>query len=90
MRGTSTPCCWFRLVLSISRKHVKEFPESKKNVWWSSMSHGPWKDHSLQIHILQTALEGRFEESRDKEPQSGVVEEIMVPEVCILQGLHGN
>jgi predicted SprT family Zn-dependent metalloprotease len=42
------------------------------------------------VSYLATALEGRFEGKSDKQPQSGVLEESRIPEVCHLHRLHGS
>ena len=44
----------------------------------------------LQIHIFPTALEGLFIGNYGKQSQLDMVEESSVPEVSILQCVHGN
>lgn len=45
-------------------------------------------NHSLQIHILQAALEGRFVGNRGKRRQSDAVEENQVAGVCLQERLR--
>lgn len=47
------------------------------------------KSWSADPH-LSTALEGRCVRNRVKQPQSDVVEESSVPEVCLVQFLRGH
>jgi hypothetical protein len=53
--------------------------------------------HALTINEFQSAdphlattLEGRFVGKRGKQPQPDVMQKRRVPEVCLLQWLHGN
>jgi len=54
--------------------------------------HITWAIKRSYTAVPQTAttLGERFEGNGDKQPQSGVVEESRVPEVFLLQRLHGN
>ena len=45
---------------------------------------------SLQFHILQQLWRDVSLGNRGKQRQSDVAEESRVPEVCLLQCLHGN
>ena len=44
----------------------------------------------INISWSVTAMEGSLEGNRGKQPQSDAMEESRVPEVCLLQCLHGN
>jgi hypothetical protein len=79
------------LVLSIvPETRCSRIPEMQEenvmghhHAWTTNESH-------LQIHVLQQPPEGSFIGNRGKQPQSDVVEDIMVPQVCLLQCLHAN
>ena len=78
--------------------HLIHFPETRcsripeKQEEIVIEHHIAWtiKGSYTAVSHLATALEGRFEGKSDKQPQSGVVEESRVPEVCLLQRLRGN
>jgi hypothetical protein len=91
MRGTSRPYFWVHRIVSISpNTRCSRIPKKREgNV---IEHHIAWtiKGSYTAVPHLATALEGRLEGKSDKQPQSGVAEENRVPEVCLLQRLHGN
>ena len=70
--------------------HCSRIPEKQEE---SVIEHHiTWniKGSYTAVPHLATVLEGRFEGNSDKQPQSSVVEESRIPDVCLPQRPHGN